>query len=110
MFTEDNFTPSKFSTAQEKAKFANQFCKFIESGFAWTSFPKWFYTRLSMCFGFIAHYDQHGFYNTYFLKPHTKYDFINQVMDYPCYGQPQYTYCDVEKALQEWLAEYFVEA
>ena len=100
---EHKFTSTEFSTVQDKIKFYNQFIKFVESDYNRSKFPKWFYNRLSMTFGHIAHYNQDGFYNTFFTTKEDKKDFINQCLQYGCYGQPEYTYCDVEKALQSWI-------
>lgn len=106
MFTTEQFTPTKFSTAQEKAKFANHFKRFVESGFNKNLFYKWFYQRLSMSFGHIAHYNLEGFYVTWFERPEDQIAFIQHTLEHPCYGDPHFTYSDVEKALIEWLREY----
>jgi hypothetical protein len=105
MFTPDQFTPTHFHSSEDKTKFANQFVKFVNSAFAEEHFPKWFYQELSNTFGHIAHYNQGGFYATFFTCPADALEFINQCLDYPCYGQPEYTYCDVEKVLQSWMIE-----
>jgi hypothetical protein len=105
LFTASQFTASKFSTAEEKAKFANQFVKFAECGFEQQDFPKWFYQRLSLSFGHIAHYDQRGFYEHFFTDNSSLVQFIDQILEYPCYGDPEWTYSDVEKAIQDWLKE-----
>lgn len=98
----EKLSPTQFSTVEDKIKFANQFVAFCDSGFSPQKFPKWFYTRLSMCFGMIAHYNQSGFYNYYFERA-TPVDFIQDVLNYPCYGQAEFTYCDIEKQIQNWL-------
>jgi hypothetical protein len=103
MFSPQQFTPTEFSTAEDKAKFANHFVRFVESGFKESLFPKWFYTRLSMTFGHIAHYNRNGFYETWFANTDKQMEFLQHTMRYPCYGQPEYTYCDVEEALIYWL-------
>ncbi len=102
-FTPDQFTPTKFSTAADKAKFANQFVKLVESNFKRTNFPKWFYQQLSMTRGHIAHFNQCGFFANWFEQPHQKVLFVEKWTEDPIYGDPQYTYSDVEKALAEWL-------
>jgi hypothetical protein len=28
---------------------------------------------------------------------------LEQIVQYPCYGDPAWTYSDVERALQDWL-------
>ena len=103
IFNASQFVPTKYSTAEEKAKFANQFVKFVDNGCQLKHFPKWFYRRLSMTFGHIAHYNLEGFYDTWFCHPSSLWNFIQHTLGYPCYGDPEYTYSDVEKAIQEWL-------
>lgn len=97
------YTPTEFSTAEEKTRFEKQFKKFVSNGFRKDHFPKWFYTRLSMCFGNIAHYNQSGFYATYFEDTEGVSRFIDNCVAYPCYGDPAYTFSDVEKVLKDWL-------
>lgn len=100
-----SYTATQFSTAEDKQKFENQFKKFVSNGFRKSHFPKWFYERLSMCFGNIAHYNQSGFYSTYFEDSEGFTQFIDNCVDYGCYGDPAYTYSDVEKVLKSWLIE-----
>ncbi|MHA2046150.1 MAG: hypothetical protein ACW99G_15265 [Candidatus Thorarchaeota archaeon] len=102
-FNAEQFTPTQFDTAEQKAKFANHFVKFVESGFKREKFPKWFYTRLSMTFGHIAHYNLDGFYAQWFTTTERQMEFLNHTLNHPCYGQPEYTYSDVEKEIIEWL-------
>ena len=99
------FIPTKWNTAEDKEKFLAQFKRFVESDFKRTQFPKWFYTRLSMTFGHIAHYNQEGFYATFFTSTRDKVYFLNQTLQWPCYGDPEFTYCDVEKEIQQWLQD-----
>ena len=104
--TADNkmgYTPTEWDTTQEKDKFEKQFKAFVLSGFKRNKFPKWFYIRLSMCFGMIAHYDQNGFYETFFTTPEHKRDFIHACAMHRCYGDPAYTYSDVEQVIREWI-------
>ena len=103
IFKAEQFTATKWEDAAQKAKFANQFVAFVLSGFSPTKFPQWFYVRLSMCFMHIAHYNRWGFYNTFFTTYDGMGEFIKQTGDFPCYGDPAYTYSDVERALQEWI-------
>lgn len=103
LFQAAQFTPTKYDSAADKAKFANHMVRFIEGGFNDSLFPKWFYTKLSMCFGHIAHYNQGGFYGEWFSSTRARLDFLMNMVRYPAYGQPEYTYCDVEKALKAWV-------
>ena len=102
-----DYTPTKWNTAEDKVKFEKQFKKFVSGGYQLKDFPRWFYKRLSMCFGFIAHYDQHGFYWTYFDPDDSGGidEFESQVINYPYYGDPACTYSDVEKVLREWITQ-----
>ena len=103
MFTAEQFIPTEWNTAEDKAWFANHFIRFVQSDFNWSIFYKKFYTRLMNTFGHIAHYNRLGFYETFFTKEKDKERFIAKTLAFPCYGQPEYTYCDVEKVLIEWL-------
>lgn len=99
------FTPTKWDTAEQKEKFVSQFKRFVESDFAQSKFPKWFYQRLSNCFGHIAHYNQGGFYATFFESTQDKVQFLEQSLNSPCYGDPAFTYSDAERVIQDWLRE-----
>lgn len=105
MYRADEFKPTQWSTAKEKANFANTFVKFVLSGFDRKHWTKSFYTRLSNTFGHIAHYNQEGFWAEWFESTGQKLAFLKQAAVYPCYGDPTYTYSDVEKALQAWVRE-----
>jgi hypothetical protein len=88
-----------------KADWANRFVRFVQSGFKWSLFTKGFYSRLSMCRGHIAHYDRHGFYDEWFSTPERRADFLELWANAPVYGDPKYTYSDVERALSSWLKD-----
>ena len=99
-FTADMFVASKFSTADEKADFANKLMAFIEGGFEERKFTKALYRRLSMTFGFIAHFDAANYWAEYFTRTEDKTRFLEQIVTFPCYGDPEYTFSDVEKAVK----------
>ncbi len=104
-FRAEQFTAiSDYTTAEDKAKFANQLVDFILSGFPETKFTKKFYNQLNGCFGHIAHYNQHGFYGTWFSDTQQQIDFLRNILRHQCYGDPAYTYSDVERAVKSWLA------
>ena len=111
-FLPSEFVPTKFSTAQDKAEFGNTFLHFIESEWARTAFSKSFYNRLSMCFSHIAHYDAAGFYATWFTTDADRLLFLRHTLAWPCWGDPEFTFCDVERAIQQeirkrnYLARY----
>jgi hypothetical protein len=56
-----------------------------------------------MTFGHIAHYNRAGFWSEFFTTAADKVRFIEQTVQHPCYGDPAWTYSDVERALQAWL-------
>lgn len=99
-------TATKWNTVEDKIKFANQFVKFVESDYSPTQFPKWFYTCLSMCFGMIAHYNWGTFFDYYFDDEQGETEFREQVINYPCYGDPAYTYSDIEQQIQKWYQSH----
>jgi hypothetical protein len=99
-FTADMFVATKFSTADDKADFANKLMAFIESGFEEKKFTKTLYNRLSMIFAFIAHYDSAGFKAEYFSSTDDKVRFLEQIVSHPCRGDPAFTFSDVEKAVK----------
>lgn len=101
-FTEDQFVATKWDSTKDKVKFANHFVRFVESGFKHSLFYKWFYTRLSMCCGHIAHYDQNGFYDEWFVRREDKTSFIERWATQAIYGDPKCTYSDVERVLKNW--------
>ncbi|MDE1905128.1 MAG: hypothetical protein KGH75_01575 [Rhodospirillales bacterium] len=98
-FTAAEFTPTQWDTAEAKADFANRLCKFIAADFKQTLFTKSVYRRLSNAFGHIAHYDLHGFYGTFFESSAGKIEFLDQTLHHRCYGDPSYTFSDVERAI-----------
>ena len=103
IFNKDQFVPTQWNTAEDKAKFANHLLRFIESGYNENLFYKWFYRRLSNCFMHIAHYDKYGFYHVWFSDEKKQVAFIKNILSFPCYGDPTWTYSDVEKAIQRYL-------
>lgn len=105
LFKAEQFTPTRHDSAADKAKFANHFVRFVESGFKETLFPKWFYTRLSATFGHIAHFNQQGFYDAQFGTTRKRLNFLRQTVDAGGWGSPAFTYSDVEKALAAWVRE-----
>jgi hypothetical protein len=104
-FNEYQFIPTKFTSARQKARFANQFVKFVSRGFQIKDFPHWFYVELSNTFGHIAHYDRIGFYRTFFLRVENKIKFLNITLKNGGYGDPSFTHSDVEKVLAKWVSD-----
>lgn len=107
-FTAVDFIATKFATAEEKAKIANKLTRFILGGFKQGSFSQAMYARLSNMFGHIAHYNMHGFYETWFSGPHECCKWAEYVLRggaYGSVGNPAHTWSDVEKALIAWMRD-----
>ena len=105
IFVAEQFTSTEWNTAEDKAKFANHFAKFALANCPYKLFPKWFYERLRNCFGHIAEYNREGFYSVWFSDWKKRERFLNHCLVHRCYGQSEYTYSDVEKALIAWMKE-----
>ncbi|MGB5083339.1 MAG: hypothetical protein WBO09_01765 [Methylocystis silviterrae] len=98
------FAATKFHSAEDKAWFGNAFLKFLADDCPQSAFTKRFYNRLSHSFGHIAHYNRAGFYEHFFVDLAGKIDFLQQTLQWPCYGQPEHTFSDVELVLQARLS------
>jgi hypothetical protein len=99
-FTPAEFTPTKWDSAEVKANFANKLGQFIAADFKESLFTKVFYNRLSMTYGHIAHFNREGFFGTFFRDLAGKVEFLEQTLQWPCFGDPAWIYCDVERAIQ----------
>jgi hypothetical protein len=104
-FRAEDFTPTKWATAEEKAKIANKLTHFILGGFRQGSFTKAMYQRLSNMFGHIAHYDINGFYTTWFTDIKSCRDWAEHATGnwLSGIGDPKLTWSDVESALIQWM-------
>ena len=72
---------SRFMSAEEKRKVLKQWESFLESGCSRDKFTKQLYNHLIMHCEFIAHYDIHGFYATYFENGDDTIHFLSQFDD-----------------------------
>jgi hypothetical protein len=99
-FFPSNFIDTKFSTAADKAEFGNTLLRFIESEWEPALFTKQFYNRLSMCYGHIAHNNRTQFYEEWFSSLSAQVRFLKHTLRFPCYGDPEFTFSDVERAIQ----------
>jgi hypothetical protein len=115
-FDASQFVPTQWSTAADKAAFGNTYLHFIESEWKRSLFTKSFYQRLSNCFGHIAHYNQHQFYETWFTCDKHRLGFLKNTLSWPCWGDPTFTFSDVERAIKQevrarnYLALYELKA
>jgi len=69
---------SKFMSAAEKQQVLKHWEAFLKSGLEKQHFTKALYHHLMQHCSFIAHYDIHGFYDTYFRNGDTTMDFLSQ--------------------------------
>ncbi len=102
-FQPAQFVATQWNSAEDKVKFANALMKFIANEFPRTAFTKSLYQRLSNTFGHIANYNTDGFYSVFFERDADKVVFLDQALRWRCYGDPTYTFCDVERAVQQRL-------
>jgi hypothetical protein len=101
-FTVGQFQPTQWATAEEKAKLANQLVRFIERDFERRLYTKALYNRLRLMFGHIAEYDMNGFWAVWFADTRRQLGFVDNLLGYRSYGDPTWTWSDVERAVQEW--------
>ena len=69
---------TQFMLAEEKRKVLRQWGLFLKSGVAKDNFTELLYHHLIQHCSFIAHYDRHGFYATYFEEPEDTIHFLSQ--------------------------------
>jgi hypothetical protein len=91
-FTADQFTPTRWEGAEEKARFDRRFIRIVESAFAERDVPQALYRRLALTFGHIAHYNRRGFYEEFFTATEGKVRFLRMTLGHPCWGDPGFTY------------------
>jgi hypothetical protein len=103
LFAASRFTATTHYTAEDKAKFARHFVRFVLGDFKRTLFPKWFYEQLTCTFSHIAHSDQGGFFATFFTTGEGRRRFIEITRSHTPVGDPHYCWCDVEREIQSWL-------
>ena len=102
-----DFTPTQCYTSADKQKFAKTFIRFLNSGCNFNIFSKEFYNHLSNCMGHIAHFNRHGFYSEWFASNYKRASFISHWLSHPIYGDPEYTFSDVERFLQGWIRKEY---
>jgi len=90
---------SKFMPAAEKSKVLKHWEMFLRSGLEKDKFTKLLYHHLIQHCSFIAHYDIHGFYATYFESGDDTVRFLSQFDD--SNGMPK----SVEYGMTYWLTD-----
>ena len=94
-----DFRPTKYHNSADKAWFGNYLLAFVADYCPEHRFTDKFYLRLSNCFGHIAHYSKAGFIGEYFTSAEDKHRFLKDTMRHPCFGDPNWTFSDVERAV-----------
>lgn len=100
------YQPTEFASVEDKEKFAKHFRRFVKAGCPENLFYKWFYQRLNMCFGHIAHYNRMGFYHEQFSDPDRVNRWQERIAHWKAYGDPRHTWSDVEDDLSSWMADH----
>jgi hypothetical protein len=91
---------TKWCTTEEKAKFGNHLLRFIAEDHPPNLWTNIFYNRLSMTFSNIAHTNKLGFWEAFFENTADYVQFLQNIARRPCWGQPAYTYSDVEQIIR----------
>ena len=77
------FSDSEYMSSAEKTKIYNRWVRFSEEGFKESDFTKNLYRYLSNSFGFIAHYNQSGFFDALFFEPKDRRITLDLIVSYP---------------------------
>ena len=113
------FTDVQFMTAKEKELVFKNWQRFIKAlstdwRNAFNAFTKRLYQHLTLHCSFIAHYDRHGFYQTYFADPETIPNFFRGFDRDQGYSSFEYgfnyhmngDFNDINQAMADELEEY----
>jgi len=96
---------TQWSTVEEKAKATEELSKFL---IARADPKKWtprLYKALEQHFSHIAHYNQAGFYGVWFESAAKRLEFAKYHAERSIYGDPAWTWSDVERQFQKWVRE-----
>ena len=109
---------TRFMSSADKEKVLKDWQRFIESDFDKARFTKQLYNHLIQHCSFIAHYNQQGFFGTYFEDPEHTMRFLRQFdRDSGCksaeYGMDGWLksedYFDINSAMVEAIEPYKAE-
>ncbi len=73
-----HFTDAQYMTAQQKRRVLGDWVRFFADGMALKRFTKRLYQHLTLHAEFIAHFNRHGFFDTYFANPESFQRFLDQ--------------------------------
>ena len=98
LFTDADFTATKWDGAAEKAAFANALCRFISADFRESLFTQKLYRRLALSFGHIAHFERRCLYNHFFRDLHGKVAFLEETLPHGSRAASQATHSATSNA------------
>lgn len=105
-FTASQFTATQFDSAENKAKWANAMATWIEAGFPAQRWTHNLYHHLYQhMYGHIAHYDSAGFFAVWFSDRGRQLQWLQHATQGAIYGDPAYTWSDVEHVLRDWIIQ-----
>ena len=96
------FTDVEFMTAVEKELVLKNWETFLKHGLQRKHFRKRLYDHLHLHCGFIAHYDIHGFYSTYFEAGQDTQRFFERFCDHTTMTD----YDDLQTAMRQVYNKY----
>ena len=101
------FTDVQFMTAKEKELVLKNWRTFLQHGLKKEHFTKRLYNHLHLHCGFIAHYNIHGFYSTYFEAGQDTERFFEHFCNYSArnYGA-NIDYDDLNTAMRQVFSQY----
>jgi hypothetical protein len=102
-FIEGQFTPTQWDDPRTKKLFAEKLVDFVEGGFDRKKFTSALYHRLCQMFRHIAHTNIDGFYGVWFSTPENQAKWVEYILRVHVYGDPAYTWSDVEAVFKNWL-------
>ena len=108
------FRDAEFMTAREKALVLKAWVRFLKNGLRFGDFTRRLYEHLHLHCQFIAHYDQAGFYRTYFEQGEDTVRFLSRFdgrgecgsLEYGMSSWREGEYGDLAQAMIEEAARY----
>lgn len=105
-FSAEQFTPTRFDSAADKAKWANAMARWAQKGFPEQGFTKNLYYHLYQhMYGHIAHYNQWGFFGEWFANDQKCLSWLLHAAKSQAYGDPAHTWSDVALAFTAWVKQ-----
>ena len=103
------FCATPHASAQDKASMGTAILSFIARGMPEQAFTNRLYSQISQMWGFIACTNRTGFFQRYGATADGRWAFLHQIATAPCYGQPQFCWCDVERVLAQRVRAWGLE-